>query len=1533
MLKQLRKTFTFMAGLLFSSVLLTGHAAADTYGITYKYNAALINGESHPGVYEVKIQPENNLEATLNLPKIGIPSIAKQTLDDHPTTESPAIIMGAAKPFEAKTGPTEFTRIDDGTRAIYPPYNYFRYQIMEEKAADGTTHRKLSGFDGSYVIIRVDVSDLINAVPESDRAKSYLHVKQEGNAALQVALGKGGTNGAFTYADALGNKAGSYSLADGAKSLKDTSGTLTSNPYLDIILMSSGTLVAGADTGTQDPTVLSADFKVKFYVDQVGDYNPDFDPTKYTPDPNNKNAPTADAIMMGKYFYDEKIKEFYPAGTDKPDPTVSGSYLVMGSDLELEVVNDDGARAAAPEYWSLRKALAYENYNNSPIKMICEVPVLEGLVIDGSDYTGNRSVIFDVNSFDIQIANHQTSGAAALTVKNATLTLKDGFNTTGAELAVGNNARMSIQEGGTLIIDKTCQLEVEYDAASTAPSSGQETTPDSKLTNGIISIESGGQIINNGILTIEGTEGKPIDPAAPSIRDKKDAVLNIMEGGTLENNGCLLSYGELYCMGTIINNGKYDDLIESKDPDKGNFTYHKGIQISWKDDVTQDSVYMGHLYVGVDGEKKTNPDALLENHGDVVLVPGILECYGKFENAENANIYVCPVTEAIIPVNPPVDRPLEREAKVRFGTPMKGYLDINKGGSLKNDGVIRAAEVEIVSNGRTGKLTPMDPSDKLFTDMTLNNLGTAVNNGTIVLDSVNTFGEMTNTGSIETKVVVSSNTTQEGILYDKAATKLIEVYNAALRVEGNTNIWSHAVCKELNVQPATQTCTGGNTPTWVITAVTETSGEGIQYFIEVVPTDSTDPTQTLKVEANKETQVSGPVLPYINNNILYHFYVLDGTNGPHADASVTVSSDHETPPSAIGDLVYNGKEQALVTAGGSATGTLEYRLGADGKWSSTVPAAKDAGTYTVYYRLAGNDEAGGSAEVKIAPRPVTVSAVDMSSRVNEPLKELEYTVSGIVAGDELGEIEISSTADSTKTGAYPITVTGAADNPNYLVTLTNDSRYTVTSGGLEVTAKDKYGVFSDELTYKGFNIDLVATPSNMTPYYNVEGTELTDDNYSTAGTVASAIKDLPAGAGTHTVYYYVKNDATGDVVRGSKQVIIEKAEQKAPDKLITRAESYKDSGDGIIQGLEPRVMEYRRADNDGTYTTAYLEKVYVRAGIYLVRRIGDRNHYPSPDCAVTVGTGDGITVSFYRDQDDLEPISTVEGLAVGDLVPRPEDPVWEGHIFLGWFHGDDPFDFTRPVTMSTSITAHWSDAPAHVHTLKFVDAADPTCTEDGNKAYYYCTECGLWFEDATALIKITDRASMILKALGHSWDSGTVTKEATYTEEGVITYTCIRNSTHIKTEMIPKKERAQRSSGGSGGSGKGKSGWISSSADGVWSNDALGWHYIISGAAVRDEWRFLSYNAFNYWYYFDAAGTMKTGWLDWKGQRYYLWPVSDGWMGRMLTGWQQIDGKWYYFETEVDKNQGHMYRSCQTPDGFHVDADGVWDGKPATAGR
>ncbi|MBQ7645929.1 MAG: Ig-like domain-containing protein, partial [Clostridia bacterium] len=66
----------------------------------------------------------------------------------------------------------------------------------------------------------------------------------------------------------------------------------------------------------------------------------------------------------------------------------------------------------------------------------------------------------------------------------------------------------------------------------------------------------------------------------------------------------------------------------------------------------------------------------------------------------------------------------------------------------------------------------------------------------------------------------------------------------------------------------------------------------------------------------------------------------------------------------------------------------------------------------------------------------------------------------------------------------------------------------------------------------------------------------------------------------------------------------------------------------------------------------------------------------------------------------------------------------------------------------------------HTHDLTLVPAKDPTKTEAGNKAYYTCSECDKWFEDAAGTVEITDKTGVIIPAVGTSHTEYEITKGA-----------------------------------------------------------------------------------------------------------------------------------------------------------------------------
>lgn len=141
------------------------------------------------------------------------------------------------------------------------------------------------------------------------------------------------------------------------------------------------------------------------------------------------------------------------------------------------------------------------------------------------------------------------------------------------------------------------------------------------------------------------------------------------------------------------------------------------------------------------------------------------------------------------------------------------------------------------------------------------------------------------------------------------------------------------------------------------------------------------------------------------------------------------------------------------------------------------------------------------------------------------------------------------------------------------------------------------------------------------------------------------------------------------------------------------------------------------------------------------------------------------------------------------------------------------------------------------------------------------------------------------------------------------------------------------SGGGGGGSSSGGSSSRSSAgsssgpgASGNWIMDEVGWWYQYSDRTYpKSCWQQLSYNGTTEWYHFDERGYMQTGWFtDVDGHVYYLHPIGDGTRGRMYTGWNQIEGKWYYFNPVSDGTRGALFVNGQTPDGYTVDANGIW---------
>ena len=191
--------------------------------------------------------------------------------------------------------------------------------------------------------------------------------------------------------------------------------------------------------------------------------------------------------------------------------------------------------------------------------------------------------------------------------------------------------------------------------------------------------------------------------------------------------------------------------------------------------------------------------------------------------------------------------------------------------------------------------------------------------------------------------------------------------------------------------------------------------------------------------------------------------VIKSTNYEDITLTVNISAENRSIPvvtaPVANTMTYNGAEQELVTAGKTTGGTMLYRLD-DSKWSEQIPTAKNAGEYTVWYKVQGNAEYADVAEqsltVTAAKKAVTVTALDKSAYTGSTAPDLsspeagkDYKVEGLVGADTLSgtaTLTYGQTPDMSKTGKTAINITGTLSNDNYEITY-SPGTLTVTDGG------------------------------------------------------------------------------------------------------------------------------------------------------------------------------------------------------------------------------------------------------------------------------------------------------------------------------------------------------------------------------------------------------------------------------------------------------------------------------------------------------
>ena len=213
-----------------------------------------------------------------------------------------------------------------------------------------------------------------------------------------------------------------------------------------------------------------------------------------------------------------------------------------------------------------------------------------------------------------------------------------------------------------------------------------------------------------------------------------------------------------------------------------------------------------------------------------------------------------------------------------------------------------------------------------------------------------------------------------------------------------------------------------------------------------------------------------------------------------ATGNVTVKVNKADPTftaPAAKTLTYTGSEQTLLTAGSTQDGTMMYRLGESGEFVDSIPNGKDAGTYTVCYKVVGD---GNHNDTEVQFVSVTIKPMELLRFVSTPsvTKTYDGTAVAPLSEDAVTFNSRNASKFSLPKGAYSITnarftmkqTDGSyADSPevgngkslSFTVTLTSDNYV------FESTTEDSKTIVCDIATddVNRFTITKAAAPTDI----------------------------------------------------------------------------------------------------------------------------------------------------------------------------------------------------------------------------------------------------------------------------------------------------------------------------------------------------------------------------------------------------------------------------------------------------------------------
>ena len=294
------------------------------------------------------------------------------------------------------------------------------------------------------------------------------------------------------------------------------------------------------------------------------------------------------------------------------------------------------------------------------------------------------------------------------------------------------------------------------------------------------------------------------------------------------------------------------------------------------------------------------------------------------------------------------------------------------------------------------------------------------------------------------------------------------------------------------------------------------------------------------------------------------------------DVTVNKAASTITTAPTANDLTYNGGALALVTEGTVIGGTMQYKLGEDGEWSTEVPSATNATTYTVYYQIVGDsnhldmEAKSVTVTIKKADYDMTAAKWDYTSAFQYDGLEHTVTVTGLPSGVTVKKYSGNS---ASVVGDYTAKVTFTYDEDNYNTPVLADLTWAIEN-----------------------NWNPTEYTTNGSEWKNTDFVITAKDGYllSTTNTADGTWVDSFTGSteGEHGITFYVKNTTTGAISLAVTESY--KLDKTAPTGTVSIDENkWSDLWNTITFGLffkETKTVSVTASDNlSGVAKIEYIE--------------------------------------------------------------------------------------------------------------------------------------------------------------------------------------------------------------------------------------------------------------------------------------------------------------------------------------------------------